>query len=255
MTLRTAIVPDGSTLRSLAAGLGFFAGALALSGVFALVRPDLMMVERVEFVGQGRADSPSLRHLSDIRNGTTIWSVDVDGARQGVERHPWVRSATARRVFPDTVRIEVEERTPIALLRLDGLYYVDRDGEVFLEVDGSDLDYPVLTGIDDSLAKLHPDLPRLAVRDALALIDALDDRGLVARPEVSEVAFASTRGFTVHTLGGARIRFGLDGRERQVDRLARLVEQDIDLSVPVLVDLAPASVAIVRPLEDLLAGS
>lgn len=248
-----------ASLRRFASGLlvgfGFLTGAAALVGGFVLVRPDLMLVENVEFVGNDRAQVASLRHLSDIRNGTTIWAADVEKARVGVERHPWVRSARARAVFPDTVRIEITERRPVALLRTDALYYIDETGEVFLEVEGDDLDYPVISGVDAELAARHPDLPRLAVRDALALIDELDRKGLVFRGQVSELVFASTRGFTLHTVDGARIRFGLDGRERQVDRLAALIERDVDLSSPILVDLAPKSVAIVRPIEGPAAGS
>lgn len=230
-------------------------GAVALIGAFVMVRPDLMLVERVEFVGAERAQARSLRHLADIRNGATIWSVDAAAVQRGVERHPWVESARVRRIFPDTVRVELTERTPVALLRTDRLHYVDGNGVVFLEADGTDLDYPIISGVDEALAARHPQLPVLAIRDALSLIDDLDRKGLVLRSGVSEVAFASTRGFTVHTQRGARIRFGLDDRARQVTRLAALIARDVDLGSPVLVDLAPKSVAIVRPIEGPVAGS
>lgn len=239
----------------LLAGLGIVAASALAVGGFIWVRPDLMLVERVEFVGAERAEVASLRHLSDIRNGSTIWTVDVERARLGVQKHPWVRSARARRVFPDAVRIEITERKPVALLRTDALYYIDETGEVFAKVDGHELDFPVVSGVDERLAGLHPDLPKLAIRDGLSLMDELDSRGLVFRDDVSELAFSSSRGFTLHTVDGARIRFGLDGRERQVDRLASLLERDVDLSMPILVDLAPKSVAIVRPLGDPKAGS
>lgn len=214
-----------------------------------------MLVERVEFVGQHEAGPASLRHLAEIRNGTTIWGVDTRRARDGVMRHPWVRDARVRRVFPDTVRVEIEERVPSALLRAERMYLVDDRGVVFMASDGKHLDLPVISGIDRSLFERHPDIPRLALRDALQIVAQLDERGVLPRDDVSEVVFSESRGFTVHTLAGSRIRFGLDGFERQVDRLQRLVHRDVDLDAEVLVDLAPSRLAIVRPVEGTSEGS
>ncbi len=223
--------------------------ALVVLGGIVLARPDRMWLEHVEFVGAERATPAELRHLSDVRNGTTFWGVDTENAELGVERHPWVRSATATRRWPDTLVIQVEEHTPVAMMERDGLFYVDVDGTPFLRAHTNDVDYPVITGITQELEHAHPDLPRLVVRDALSLLQALDDRGIVTRDRVSEIAFSSTRGFTVHVRGGSRIIFGLEGQETQIVRLARLIDEGLDTSAPLQVDLAPASLAIVRPLD------
>jgi cell division protein FtsQ len=222
--------------------------ALGLAALFAVARPDLALVEQVEFQGAERCSPVALRHLVDIRNGTTMWGVDLRRAERGAEAHPWVQSARAYRKLPNAVVVEVEEYEPVALLHRDGLFYVDRSGAVFLRARTDELDYPVITGIDEALERAHPDLPRLVLRDTLWLLDALDSRGLVSRARVSEVAFSRTRGFTTHLGGGAELRFGLEGLDRQVDRLSVLLAEGVDLGQPVLVDLAPASVAIVRPL-------
>lgn len=217
---------------------------------FACVRPDCMVIERVIVDGLNRAQPGALRHLADLPNGTTVWNLDLDRVVAGVERHPWVRSANARLEWPDTVFIDVEEYEPVALLHVDGRYhYVDREGTPFLADVTDDLDFPSITGIGPDLERAHPDLPRLAVRDALWLLDALEQRGLVPRDRVSEIAFSRTRGFTVHTRG-ARMVFGLDELDRQISRLELLVtEGKVDLTSPTWVDLAPATVAIVRPLS------
>ena len=227
---------------------------LTVVGALAAVRPDLMLVEHVRFEGAEQASWAELRHLSDIRNGDRIWEIDADRIARNVERHPWVRQATVRRSFPDTVVVRLEEHRPVALLHYDTLYYVGADGSVFLPADTSDLDYPSLTGITPDLEGQHPALPRLVVRDALALIDALDTRGLVQRDRVHEVQFVASRGFTVRA-GNARILFGLSNTEEQLDRLALLLQQGrVDLSRPLHVDLGPKSVAIVRPLDPAAEG-
>ena len=127
-------------------------------------------------------------------------------------------------------------------------FYVDSEGTPFVSASGADLDFPVITGLRAEHEAAHPDLARVVVREALALVSLLDDRGLLFRRDVSEVAFSETAGLTVHTVGGARVAFGLKDTEIRTDRLAALVAEGVSLAEPLDIDLAPEKVAIVRPV-------
>lgn len=238
-------------LRVVALGAVLF-GALAA----VVVRPDLMVVERIEWVGNSRATPAELRHLADLRNGTTIWSVDLGDLAARIQRHPWVDSVSAERRFPGTVVVRVVEHHPVAILAWGPeLFYVDDLGRPFLRADSSSLDHPFITGLTPELEALHPELPRLVLRDAVWLLGSLDSRGLLPASQVSEVAFHRTRGFTVQTSGAggdhrtARVLFGFDDYERQLNHLASLLDRGVDLTRPLHVDVAPATVAIVRPMD------
>lgn len=235
----------------LAAGAVVCAGAA--SAAFFVVRPDLWLVTRVTFAGATRIRDAELRHLMDLPNGTLVWEVDPVHLQEALERHPWVRHARVGVAWPGVVQVQVEERSAVALLH-DGehLLYVDEEGTPFLPADfrtGAmvDLDLVHLTGMGSELGELHPDLAPRAIRDALWLVHALDERHLVPSASVSEVAFSRTSGFTV-VAPPARLLFGLSDLPTQVDRLERLVSSGVSLDEPRSVDLAPATVAIVRPL-------
>lgn len=234
--------------------MGLVSVLAAAATVAVLARPDRMLVEHVVFEGAERAEAGELRHLLDLRNGTRIWEVDADALARAAERHPWVASAQARIDWPHTVVVEVEERQAVAVLHSDRALYIDATGRPFLGARAHEADLPQLTGFGPELARLHPDLPAMAVRDALWLLDQLEQRGLAAPEAVSEVSFSEVRGFTVH-VGLARLVFGHGDLPRQIDRLERLVrEQGVDLGQPTFVDLAPPSVAIVRPLPATVGG-
>lgn len=227
----------------------------------AIVRPDRMMVEEVRFEGNERASWAELRHLVNVRNGSSIWRVDLDAISRGAAAHPWVKRARAVRRYPATIEVEVEEFQPVALLHFDSqFYYVDSSGAVFLTATNDDLDYPIISGVDTELERRHPDLPGLVMADALWLLQTLDDRNLVSAQQVSEVSFSRTRGMTVQLRGSsahgrtAHILFGLGHFERQVQHLASLLDDGLDLTRPLSIDLAPAAVAIVRPLDDVTSG-
>ncbi|MEQ1568940.1 MAG: FtsQ-type POTRA domain-containing protein [Myxococcota bacterium] len=224
--------------------LAGFAGGAAVWAA----RPDLWLVEHVEFVGAAHATSAELRHLADVPNGTTVWGVRPGAVARAVERHPWVVRADVAFAWPDTLRVTVEEHVPVAVLHTpEGLVYVDASGEPFLPARVDELDFPHLVGFGADLGELHPDLARVARRHALALIDGLDARQLVPRARVSEVSFDRTTGFVVVT-DRARLGFGPHELEPQLDRLGALLADGVSLDLPVFVDLAPASVAIVSPL-------
>lgn len=224
----------------------------SLLAALVLARPDRAFVSHVVFEGASRATPAQLRHLAEVRNGVRLWQVDPAVVAEGVVRHPWVAEARVERRWPDTVRVTVLEHEPVALLAFDtGMFYVDHEGVPFLPADTTDLDHPLITGITLAEERAHPDLPIRLVREALSLIEQLDARGLVARAEVSEVSFAATRGFSVQLRGvrAGRLLFGLGESERQLDHLAALVEQHgLDPAAPQQIDLAPPSVAIVKPI-------
>jgi cell division protein FtsQ len=227
---------------------------LASGAAFLVARPDLVLVEHLEFVGADHADERALRHLADLQNGTSWWLADTEAVRRGVERHPWVRSATVERVWPDTLRVTVDERVPVALLAMDRTYVLDEDGVPFLVADGRELDLPLILGLDPDLEARHPELPRLVLRDALWLVREIPARTGVAAESISSVTFSRGTGMSV-SVGRSRVIFGLEGLSRQMDRLERLVRDSaVALDRPLLIDLAPATVAIVRPLEPENAG-
>jgi hypothetical protein len=235
--------------------LAVLIGAAILAMVWLVVRPEHLYVQRIEFSGNVRATVPELRHLADLRNGTTIWGVDPQDLSEKVHRHPWVSSVRVERRLSGTVLVRVTEHEPVALLAFeDGVYYLDATGRPFLRAHSGDLDYPVLTGLDAELERAHPDLPRWVLHDALWLIRELNDRDLIRREQVSEVSFHRARGYAVHTTGSmpghptAQVLFGLGDYERQLVHLAALLDKGVDLSQPLHVDVAPQRVAIVRPL-------
>jgi cell division protein FtsQ len=226
----------------------FGAGAACVFG-FTIGAPGGWLVERVVFEGANEADAPALRHLADLRNGTTLWGVDLEAVERGVERHPWVKEARARRDWPDTVVVDVTEHRAVALLHDGGrLFVVSDTGLPFLPAEPEHLDLPHLVGFAGELGSLHPDLPALSVRHALWLVSELDRRGLVARDHVGEISFSRASGYRLQA-GPAEIAFGLHDLPEQLDRLEQLVSDGLSLASSTSVDLGARSVVLVRPLH------
>ena len=148
-----------------------------------------MRFRTLRVVGLDRVSEAQVRHLADLTPGEPLLALDLSNAVAGVSRHPWIAEVEARRIFPDTVVLQVRERQVRALLLLDQLYLVDTEGRPFRKADSADLDHPVITGLPQSIADTDAPLARRIVVDALALLDQADKRAGLREADISEVRF------------------------------------------------------------------
>ncbi len=224
-------------------------GTLALLGAvgWLAVGSPWLRYQRLDIVGNDRADGVQLRHLARLPEGEALVLLDLRGALAGVERHPWVKRATASRRFPNAVVIEVVERTPVALVQLEGLYLVDEEGTLFARASGGDLDHPILSGLDPALLTAQPELSRRLVRAGLDWLAAAQAQGGLAEADISALHFDAKTGYTLYLRNGGEVLVGFTGNER-VARLSMLTARGLDLRTPHRVDLASDRVAVVTPL-------
>ena len=108
-------------------GLGV-TGSIAASGLSHLLKD--IQIRQVKLLGD-------LRYL-DAENLTKDLSVKFDGSYldttltevvSEVESHPWISNASVRRVWPDTLLIEIVEQRPVAVY--NDTQYLGSSGDLF----------------------------------------------------------------------------------------------------------------------------
>ena len=112
--------------------IGVTAVAAVAVGGWAANDSSLLDVDKVVVVGAVHTGAGEARSASGLRRGEPLSGVDREGAARGVEALPWVQDATVSRRWPDTVRIQVVEREPVAVTPSagGGSALVDRSGRV-----------------------------------------------------------------------------------------------------------------------------
>ena len=64
------------------------------------------------------------------RHTTSLFGFDIKAARTRVLALPWVKEASVRRVYPDTLLVDIEEHAPFArMLQRGRIHLVTVDGE------------------------------------------------------------------------------------------------------------------------------
>ncbi len=83
--------------------------------------------------------------------GRSVVGVPLDERRRALEEIPWVERASVERVLPNHIRVELTERTPIALVRLGtDLALADAYGVILERPAGEMFHFPVVNGISES---------------------------------------------------------------------------------------------------------
>jgi cell division protein FtsQ len=87
-----------------------------------------LRVERVEVRGSHFLSEGEIRELLGPAVGENILTLDITALKSRLRSSPWVAEATVTRTLPNTVRVDVRERVPLALAEIDRLYLMDGDG-------------------------------------------------------------------------------------------------------------------------------
>ena len=196
--------------------------------------PDLMgwgdhffEIRVVEITRTDRISRDEVLAMLDLEPGRGLLLVDLVQAQRALETHPWIRRATVRRVFPDTLVVELDEREPVAVLKTGAggrEFLLDREGTLISEgVPAADEGLPILTGVEYTDAILGSGETAARVRSGIALAGLLDRSG-VGRTEVD----LRRPGDLVAYYSGLRLRFGEGDLGDKVDRYRQVSDRVVD---------------------------
>jgi cell division protein FtsQ len=108
-------------------GLGL-TGSIAASGLGQLLED--VKIRQVQLQGDLRyLDSDRLARDLSIRFNGNYFDTTLGQVITEVESHPWIASASARRVWPDTLLIEITEQRPVAIY--NDTQYLGLSGDLF----------------------------------------------------------------------------------------------------------------------------
>ncbi|WP_280332954.1 cell division protein FtsQ/DivIB [Nocardia wallacei] len=139
-----------------------------------------------------------VRQVVRIPEGRSMLRIDTDAVARRAAGIPKIHSARVQRQFPGTVRITVEERTPV-------LFYDSPQGPHLLDVDCVEYAVePPPPGVP-KLSTEHPGSSDPVTRAAVAVLDAAPP-GL--RAQVGEVVARSVSNIELNLIDGRTVLWG-----------------------------------------------
>jgi cell division protein FtsQ len=173
------------------------------TGYSKVMASEKLKVLKVEVRGGHFLSEGEVRELLGPAVGENILGLDIDALKARLRASPWVGDATVSRTLPDTLRVEIQERVPLALAEMDRLYLMDADGAL-IDIYGprtAGFDLPIVRGLALLDAEARADR---AARAGTLLADLGDLAG-----EISEVEAEASGDLRVVLRGaGEVVRMG-----------------------------------------------
>jgi len=125
-----------------------FIGAVTISILFLylyqyLLSTPYIKLREVSIEGVDDGLKSELIELADLDSELSLLTLNLNEMKKRMESHPWVRTVKLEKSFPHLLRIRAEMERPFAIVALDRLYYMNRWGVAFKEIDYNDnKDYP-----------------------------------------------------------------------------------------------------------------
>lgn len=180
------------------------------SGLFAQAG---LAVSEVSLSGYGLTKEADLFEAIGLQGNISLVNFDAEAARQRIEALPSIESATIRKIYPKSLNIELVEKTPIAVWRIDGVSFaIDAKGDKLVSLEQGGIDgLPLFIGDG-------------AADDAANLIAALQPYALLQQDLLAASRIGDRRWDLIYDTG---LRIMLP--EHDVDQaLAQIVKLDAE---------------------------
>ena len=204
----------------------FFLGLGALSFAFItgyqfLSSSSYFQLNNIVVAGVSDDFREELIKISGIEEKENLLSIESSTIRKNIERHPWIKSVYLKKEFPHTLYIEAENEEAVAIVILETMSFMDKEGIIFKDVESNDcIDFPVVTGLSQGDAKNGAKFKRVA-----SLLNAIH---LCAFPllikDLSEIHVEEDGAFVVYFKKlPFKVFFGRDDFERKIGSLIDII--------------------------------
>jgi cell division protein FtsQ len=147
--------------------------AAAWAGYAKIMGSDRLRVGKLVVRGSGFLSEGEVRELLGPAMGENILTLDIETLKARLRSSPWVQDATVGRNLPDTLKVDITERVPLALAEVERLYLMDKNGGL-IDLYGprtASFDLPIVRG----LMGIDEEARRARAESAGALLDDLQD--------------------------------------------------------------------------------
>ena len=187
-----------------------------------LLEDPLFRVREVEVEGNRKVPRETILSLIELEGMPNLFTLRLREVAKRLELNPWIEQVKVRKVFPNKIWIQIEERKPIAILQLEELYYIDTKGVIFSPVGDRDkFNYPFLTGLTRQALEKDPVEAKHLIMKALEFLRIVNKEKVFSPEEISEIHMEKVFGIQYFTkTEGVEVRMGWEHFGEKLRRLS-----------------------------------
>lgn len=183
---------------------------LVIFGSIFVYRSDLFHVNNVQINGVSHLTSQEITEIAAVPADSTLLRLDAAGIKQRLEDNAWVQSATIHRSLPDTIVIDVTERTPGAVVRINDkqTWVISTDCSWLSAATEDDWNNDMrIIDVSNSIAQpvSGSECTDGGIKNALAILDGISDD---LKSQIQSISAESSIKTSLNLKNGITVAFG-----------------------------------------------
>ena len=183
---------------------------LVIFGSIFVYRSDLFHVNNVQINGVSHLTSQEITEIAAVPADSTLLRLDAAGSKQRLEDNAWVQSATIHRSLPDTIVIDVTERTPGAVVRINDkqTWVISTDSSWLSAATEDDWNNDMrIIDVSNSIAQpvSGSECTDGGIKNALAILDGISDD---LKSQIQSISAESSIKTSLNLKNGITVAFG-----------------------------------------------
>jgi cell division septal protein FtsQ len=202
-------------------------------------------IRQVQVQNEGVIAPEFIRRWAMLKPGQNLLALDLAKVKRDLELVPLIQSASVERVLPNTLKIRVDEREPVAQvpmmqLKAGGgyeqvIYHVDQSGFVFHPLDPrlrakppeSVDQLPVISGVDARELRAGRPVDSEQIKAVLELIHQFDHSPMLGFVDLLRIDVSTPEILHLYTTQGSEIFFSLNNVPQQLRRWRLVYDQTL----------------------------
>jgi len=179
----------------------------------------------IEITGIQRFTRAQILEMAHLDARTNLLALKPALVEQALQTHPWIAKAELERHWPNRLTLRITERTPMAFVQLEDLYYIDQTGSLFRPASpGDPHDFPVITGLTRDYFPAGQSSPSTLVSQTLKLLELLQESTEPIKSSmVAEINVDPERGFTLYLSGlKTALYLGFSELPEKIEKLTKV---------------------------------
>ncbi|MBN2416554.1 FtsQ-type POTRA domain-containing protein [bacterium] len=192
-----------------------------------LTGADALAVREVLLKGNDLLSDGEVREAAGLVSPEHMHTVSLSAIDARLRQIPFVESVQVTKSYPGSIQLRIEEKQPIALLKVDGeLYCLDETGLVLPSRPGKMYNLPLLSGDYHGGTRTGATIGNRRIRQSLDLLRSV----IAVKPElysrISEIVTGTADSLLVYTVRGAiPVKFGTDNLEYKIHCLDAVLDK------------------------------
>ncbi|MEM9444257.1 MAG: FtsQ-type POTRA domain-containing protein [Verrucomicrobiota bacterium] len=212
-----------------------FAVHLATKTLFSamLYENERFTIDEIEVLNEGELARDEILRQADVYVGDNLMNLNLDRIVDEIEAMPSVAKARVERILPSKLRIDVDERQPVAKItpysktgsRLaQEVYYIDSEGYVMKPRPGEKIkSLPNIIGVESSYVIEGFRIKRTEVLSVLNLLHLADMSAVKGELDLTRIEIEDSGHIKLFTFDQGTITFKTQDLAQQIGRLKYLL--------------------------------